>query len=170
MGTRLTAKDLQDRLGLVPLPGEGGLYAEVHRSAERIGRAGLPKRFPGDRALCTVIYYMLPGDAKSLLHRIKGEELWHFLMGDPFTLVEIAPDGAVTKTAIGSDLRAGQKLIHAVKPGVWFGCLPREGSDYALASCTVAPGFEFEDFEMGRRDELLRLFPHARDEILLLTA
>ena len=109
MGTRLTAKDLQDRLGLVPLPGEGGLYAEVHRSAERIGRAGLPKRFPGDRALCTVIYYMLPGDAKSLLHRIKGEELWHFLMGDPFTLVEIAPDGAALSVTV--DLIGPMRLV-----------------------------------------------------------
>ena len=78
--------------------------------------------------------------------------------------------GAVTKTVMGNDLAAGHKMIHAVKPGVWFGCFPHEGSDYSLTSCTVAPGFEFEDFEMGRRDELLRLFPHARDEILLLTA
>lgn len=169
MTVRLKMEELKCLLNLAPLPEEGGFYAEVYRSAEKIGRAGLPARFPGDRCFCTDIYYLLPGDQKSLLHRIKGEELWHFLMGDPFTLVEIAPDGAVTKTVMGGDLASGQKMIHAVKPGAWFGCLPHEGSDYSLVSCTVAPGFELEDFEIGRRDDLLRLFPHAREEIFKLT-
>lgn len=162
-------QELIRSLGLVPLPHEGGFYAEVYRSGERIAEAGLPARFSGDRALCTDIYYMLPGDGRSLLHRIKGEEIWHFLMGDPFTLVEIWQDGSVKKTVIGSDLRSGQKLIYAVKPGAWFGCYPHDGNEYSLVSCTVVPGFEFKDFEIARRDELLRLFPHAKEEVLRLT-
>jgi len=169
MGARPSIDELKKLLRLAPLPEEGGLYFEAHRSVESVGRAGLPKRFNGERRLCTDIYYLLPGDGRSLLHRIKGEELWHFLMGDSFTLVEIAPDGAVTRTAMGQDLRAGEKLIHAVRPGTWFGCYSSEGSEYSLVSCTVAPGFEFEDFELGRREELLKAFPHAEKEILKLT-
>jgi len=156
-------------LDLVPHPGEGGFYREVHRSEEKVSREGLPSRFSGDRRLCTDIYYMLMGDGISPLHKIKGEEIWHFLAGGPFTLLEIATDGAVKKTAMGQDIRAGQKLVHAVEPGVWFGCYPHEGNEYSLVSCTVAPGFEFEDFELGKRGELLRLFPHVKEEIVRLT-
>ena len=169
MNGRPSIDELKELLRLAPLPEEGGLYSEVHRSAESVGRAGLPERFTGDRRLCTDIYYLLPGNGKSLLHRIKGEELWHFLMGDPFTLVEIAAGGAVKKTVMGQNLRAGEKLIHAVRAGAWFGCYPGEGGEYSLVSCTVAPGFEFEDFELGNRDELLKAFPHAEIEILKLT-
>lgn len=155
-------------LNLAPHP-EGGFYRETYRAAEAIPNAGLPARFHGDRSQSTAIYYLLRAGDRSKLHRIKSDEVWHFYDGDPLVIVAISPAGELTETKLGRDFAAGEVPQHVVPAGHWFGAIPAEGSAYALAGCTVAPGFDFADFELARRDVLLSDFPQHRDWIMRLT-
>lgn len=164
----MTVDGLVSRLGLAPHP-EGGFYRETYRASDVLPRAGLPARFGGPRSASTAILYLLPEGAKSRLHRIASDELWHYHLGGPLEIVELAPDGRAETTVLGADLAAGHALQKAVAAGRWFGARPRRGAGWCLAGCTVAPGFDFADFELGVRSELLSLFPRARAEILDLT-
>lgn len=161
------AKRLVAAFGLTPHP-EGGAFRESYRSAEATPQAGLPPRFPGPRALSTAIYFLLPEGSRSRLHRIKSDEVWHFYLGGPLRLVEISPAGAVTAVVLGRDYASGQKLQHAVPAGAWFGSLPEPGGGFSFVGCTVAPGFDFADFELGEKAALLAAFPGAREAIDLL--
>lgn len=136
---------------------EGGCYQETYRAAGKI--AGL------DRNFSTAIYYLLPRGARSRLHRLKWDELFHFYLGDPLILVKIFPDGKVEKLRLGHDVLSGCALQHVIPAGTWFGAYPDDGSEYCLIGCTVAPGFDFADFEVGEREALLELFPQARPVI-----
>jgi len=105
--------------------------------------------------------FLLPKGCVSRLHRIKSDELWHFYSGGPLIVVEFdAKSGRTRSTRLGPG-----RVQHVVKAGVWFGARLGPGADYALVGCTVAPGFDFRDFEMGRKDELLRRFPKSRKAI-----
>lgn len=146
---------------------EGGYYAEVYRSEESISKDGLPDRFEGPRSMGTSIYFLLHGDTFSAFHRIKSDEGWHFYTGNhPVHLYVIAPDGTLTEHILGSDFEARQKFQAVVPAGHWFAA--RAGyaqEDYALVGCTVSPGFDFQDFEMAEREELLKQFP--QHEVLI---
>jgi predicted cupin superfamily sugar epimerase len=162
------ARDWIDRLGLVRHP-EGGWYRETYRSTETIARTALPARFDGDRVFATAIYYLLEGDDISALHRIRQDEGWHFYDGSPLTLHLIAPDGSYSTCRLGRDLAAGQQP-QALAPAGWFFAATVDDPDsFSLAGCTVAPGFDFADFEMPSRDELSRLYPQHRNLIERLT-
>ncbi len=151
-----SAKRLIRLLRLKPHP-EGGFFRETYRAAGRIpGR-----KFPGGRSYSTAILFLLPKGRVSRLHRIKSDELWHFYSGGPLIVVELDPaSGRAHRTALG-----GRRFQYVVKAGTWFGACLGPGADYALVGCTVAPGFEFMDFEMGRREGLLRRFPKSRGMI-----
>jgi predicted cupin superfamily sugar epimerase len=151
--------------GLAQHP-EGGYFKETYRASARLPGGTLPG-FPGERRVCTAIFFLLPRGTRSLLHRLKSDEIWHFHLGGPLRLVSIDPAGRVESVALGADADAGQKLQHVVPAGHWFGA--RAEADDALVGCTVSPGFDFADFEIGRRDALLALFPGAREAIELLT-
>jgi predicted cupin superfamily sugar epimerase len=154
--------------GLKPHP-EGGYFKESYRSPELFRKSALPSRFSGDRSFSTAIYYLLPEGSSSRLHRISADEVWHFYLGGPLALIEIHSDGKVQKTILGQDVNQGQRVQLVVQAGIWFGAYPEMGSSYSLVGCTVAPGFDFSDFEMGDRSRLLTQFPHAQAEIELLT-
>lgn len=162
------AKRLIAAFGLSPHP-EGGAFRESYRSAEATPQAGLPPRFTGPRALSTAIYFLLPEGSRSRLHRIKSDEVWHFYLGGPLLLIEISPEGAVREVVLGRDYAAGQKLQHVVAAGAWFGSIPQPGAGFSFVGCTVAPGFDFADFELGESDVLHKAFPQARAAIELLT-
>lgn len=155
-------------LDLRPHP-EGGFYRETYRASELIPNAGLPARFHGDRAQSTAIYYLLRAGDRSKLHRIRSDEVWHFYDGDPLVIIAIGPNGHLTETALGRDFAAGQVPQHVVPAGHWFGSTPANGGSYALVGCTVAPGFDFADFELAQRDGLLEEFPQHRSWITRLT-
>jgi predicted cupin superfamily sugar epimerase len=157
-----------DRLGLAPHP-EGGWFKETYRSAETLAAAGLPERFGGDRAFCTAIYFLLESGQFSAFHRIKSDELWFFHAGSAMAIHCLTADGQHRVIAIGPD--HGQNAgFHAVVPaGSWFGAQPLEPDSFSLVSCTVAPGFDFSDFEMAERAALLALFPQQREIIVQLT-
>ena len=153
---------------LEPHP-EGGFFRETYRSEECVAAAGLPGRFGAARSFSTAIYYLLPGGVKSHIHRIRSDELWHFYLGGPLELIQISPDGAVKETVMGHEIESGQQVQCIVPAGWWFGAIPKPGSDYSFVGCTVAPGFDFADFEMGDRARLINMFPAASVEIERLT-
>lgn len=165
----ITINNLISLYDLLPHP-EGGFFKETYRDVGLVSKTALPERFSGDRCFSTAIYFLIPEGKKSCLHRIKSDEVWHFYLGGPLTLVQIAPDGRIDKIILGQDVLHGQKLQHVVPAGYWFGAYPNQGSNYSFVGCTVAPGFDFADFEMGQRDDLLKLFPHAKEELFFLTA
>jgi predicted cupin superfamily sugar epimerase len=157
-----------DGLQLRPHP-EGGYYRQTYRCAEVVPAAALPPRFGGDRAFSTAIYFLLEGDDFSALHRIKSDEMWHFYDGSPLTVHTIDPHGEYAAITLGRDLAAGQ-VPQAVVPAGWlFGSALNDTRLYALVGCTVAPGFDFADFEMPGREKLLRLYPRHRQVIERLT-
>jgi len=160
-------KRLIDELGLLPHP-EGGWYKEVYRASEEIGAAGLPERFGGARSFSTSIYFLLAGDNFSAFHRIKSDELWHIYAGDGLTIHVIAPNGDYEGINLGNRLEAGETFQAVVPAGSWFASEPNDGG-YALVGCTVAPGFDFADFELAERDSLQQQFPEHRELIERLT-
>jgi len=150
----LFAVDYVRALNMLPHP-EGGYYVESYRSEDRF----TPLGFVGDRAICTSIYFLLEKGQISALHRIKSDEIWHFYDGDPLEVIEISPDGNQSSTILGRNIPAGEKLFYVVKAGNWFGSRPLTGSEFSLVGCTVAPGFDFQDFEMPDRKWFLEKFP-----------
>ena len=160
-----TADEIIAKLSLIPHP-EGGFYVEMFRSRDRVT---LPDG--RERSACTAIYYLLPTGSFSALHRVSADEVWHHYGGSPLELVTISPDGKSGSLKLGSDLAAGQLPQAVVPSGVWQGALPvkDEHFQYSLVGCTVAPGFEFEDFEMPNRTSLLRLFPEHAELITRFT-
>jgi len=154
--------------GMKPHP-EGGFYAETYRSDGIIPKGALPPGFAGDRAFCTAILYLLPGGGRSRLHRIASDELWHFHLGGTLTVVELGSGGRATETRLGADLKNGERLQHRVPGGTWFGAYVGDGVPFALVGCTVAPGFDFADFELGERAALLKDHPDERKWVEFLT-
>jgi predicted cupin superfamily sugar epimerase len=148
---------------------EGGYFKESYRSSETISREALPSRYLGDRSFSTAIYFLLPSGTVSRLHRIASDEIWHFYLGAPLELLQVSPDGKMEKVILGLDVAAGQKLQHVVPAGYWFGARPADGSAYSFVGCTVAPGFDFADFELADAEDLSRRLPVLRKEILLFS-
>lgn len=149
----MTAEELAARLRLAPHP-EGGFYRETYRAAD---------------GSSTAILYLLTAGAKSRLHRIASDELWHYHLGGALEIVELTPEGVAETAVLGPELEKGQVLQKAVPAGRWFGARPAPGTEWGLAGCTVAPAFDFGKFELGRRDALLKEFPAAKNAVLSLT-
>ena len=160
----MNVTELIERLQLTPHP-EGGYFRETYRASESIGASALPRRFSGERSISTAIYFLLEAGQCSHLHRIRSDEVWHFYAGDPLDVVEIDGAGGLRTTRLG----AGRVYQHVVPAGVWFGAAPAEGGRFALVGCTVAPGFDFADFELAERAALLREYPRHQDWIRRLT-
>lgn len=164
----LTSEEIIGLYGLLRHP-EGGWFRESHRSTGVIPRSVLPAAFAGQRCYSTAVFFLLQKGERSLLHRLASEEVWHFYLGGPLRLVQLDSEGGAETFLLGQDVAAGQKLQHVVPAGTWFGAFPEPGSDYAFVGATVAPGFDFADFELGRRDDLLKRFPRASKHIQDLT-
>ena len=145
---------LIDRLGLQRHP-EGGWYAETFRSPLRVHLAD-----GRERSAVTAIHFLLEAGEFSALHRVSSDEIWHFGEGNPLELVT---------TLLGNNLAAGMKTHHSVPAGWWQAARSRGSFGHSLAVCTVSPGFDFADFEMPGRTELLALLPGRRDLILEFT-
>ncbi len=155
-------------LGLVQHP-EGGWYRETYRSDEQISDNALPDRFDGPRSCCTAIYFLLEQGDWSALHRIKSDELWFFHGGAGLTIHLLTADGICSAIRLGADTAAGEVFQAMVPGGTWFGAEIAGVGEYSLVSCTVAPGFDFADFEMGDRITLLAQYPEHQALIARLT-
>lgn len=154
-----SAAELIASLGLTRHP-EGGWYRETYRAGGTIPGTLLTDRAAGERSFSTAIYFLLERGDISALHRIKSDELWHFHAGAPLVVHLITPEGVCSSLTLGSDPGAGETFQGVVPAGCWFGA--ETTGDYSMVGCTVAPGFDFADFEMGCRADLLSRFPvHA---------
>ena len=147
-----------ENLGLIEHP-EGGHFREIYRSHEEIGADVLPDRYKGARSFCTSIYYLLKDDEVSSLHRLKSDEVWHFYTGSQLAIHVIRDDGEYSTINLGNDLEKGEVFQAVVTSGCWFGATVNDPGAYSLLGCTVAPGFDYGDFELGDREELVRLYP-----------
>jgi len=165
----LTAEQIIKLLDLRPLPMEGGLYRETYRSREKIPSAALPDRYRADKSFCTAIYYLLAPGACSRLHRLPTDEIFHFHLGDAAEMLQLHPDGRSEIVPIGPDIAAGQRLQAVVPRGTGQGCLLKQGGRFALMSVTIAPGFDFADYEQADRKALIRQYPDRAEMIRKLT-
>jgi predicted cupin superfamily sugar epimerase len=166
----MTAEDVIRLLRLTPHPAEGGFFRETYRSDLEIPRASLPAAYRGPRSASTAIYYLLTPSTFSAMHRLTGDEVFHYYLGDPAEMLQLHPDGAARRVLLGTDLARGMAPQAVVPGGVWQGMRLAAGGAFALLGTTVAPGFSYDDFELAGRDTLLREFPEQRDMILALTA
>ncbi len=147
-----SSAELIAQLELVPHP-EGGHYRETYRASQRVDTPH------GLRAASTAILFLLEAGDCSHWHRIHSDEAWHFHGGDALLVHELSPGGAATTTRLGMDLSGGEQPQHVVPAGSWFAAEPAPGSPWSLVSCTVAPGFDFADFELASADQLM---PHSQ--------
>ncbi|QCP49550.1 cupin domain-containing protein [Trinickia violacea] len=164
---------LIERFGLIPHP-EGGHYRETHRDPARVARitgTNDEQRIvtsEASRSASTCIYYMLCDGAYSAWHRIRSDEIWHFYAGDPLDVHVLDDAGQLVTHRLGNALLRDDAVFQAVVPGgCWFAaeCPALEGeaeAGFALVGCTVAPGFEFSEFELADADALVAAHPsHA---------
>lgn len=158
-----------DRLRLTPHPEEGGWFLETHRADEFLAPEVLPGRYSGPRALGTAIYYLLTPTTYSHMHLLQSDEVFHFYAGGPCEMLQLHPDGAGETLVLGNDVLAGQHPQIVVPRGSWQGLRLLPGAEFALMGCTVAPGFEYADYEHGDRAELVRAWPDWAGEIARLT-
>lgn len=156
-------------LGLVPLPQEGGLYAETYRSARILPAGSAGPEQTGPRSCCTAIYYLVTPTRFSALHRVASTEIFHFYLGDPVRMLQLHPDGSASAHVIGTHIAAGQRPQVVAPRGVWQGTRLVPGGRFALLGCTVSPGFDFADYEHGEREALVRAYPAEAAEIAVLT-
>lgn len=148
---------------------EGGYYRETYRADLVLEKAALPRAFAGARPASTAIYYLLNEGSFSAFHRLQSDELWHFHVGGTLIVHVIEENGRYSEIQVGSDPEAGEALQAVVKAGSWFAARVKDGEPFALVGCTVAPGFDFEDFEIAKRDELVERYPEHRKVITRLT-
>lgn len=149
---------------------EGGSYCQTYRAGLVIPQSQLPATYHGDRHACTAIYFLLEKEQFSALHRIASDEVWHFYYGDTLVIYEIDITGKLTEHLLGNNPeRSGENFQCVIKAGSWFGAKVKEGGDYSLVGCTVAPGFDFADFELAKREELAKRYPQYASVINMLT-
>ncbi|HUO17012.1 MAG TPA: cupin domain-containing protein [Verrucomicrobiae bacterium] len=156
-----------EKLCLEPHP-EGGYFRQTYKSDFTIAHSALPG-FRGARAASTAIYFLLAGENFSAFHRLRSDEMWHFYAGSSLEVHVIDEAGDYFSILLGSDPEQKQVFQALVKAGCWFASEVQDHKSWALVGCTVAPGFEFEDFELARREELAQQFPHYRELVVKLT-
>jgi predicted cupin superfamily sugar epimerase len=164
-----TADELRQLLQLEPLTIEGGFFRETYRSDGHIPQSALPATYTGPRAFSTCIYYLLTPDTFSVIHRLPGEEIFHFYLGDPVEMLQLHPGGRGELITLGSDLRSGMRVQHIVPGNVWQGSRLKDGGRFALMGTTVAPGFDYDDYQAGDRDELSLQYPSFSEAIRRIT-
>ena len=166
----MTADEVKKLLGLQPHPVEGGWFVRTYEARELVAaEAFADGRYAGARRTGTAIYYLLEPDTFSEMHRLKSDEVFHFYMGEAVELLRLYPDGSGERVVLGSDLAAGQRPQLVVEKGVWQGSRLVAGGSWALLGCSVSPGFEFEDYDEGWQEELVRGWPEWAEMILGLT-
>jgi predicted cupin superfamily sugar epimerase len=164
----MTADQLIAVLNLKPLPHEGGYYRETYRSTDIMPAGALP-RYVHDKAVQTAIYYLLTPETFSALHRLPTDEIYHFYLGSPVRMLQLWPDGSSRTELLGNNLLAGESPQVVVPRGVWQGSCLIPGGGLALLGCTVAPAFDFADYEGGNRVTLSAQYPAHAEAIRQLT-
>lgn len=164
----LTAQELITRYQLQEHP-EGGHYKEVYRSTEIIPTVGLPDRFNGQRPFSTAIYFLMEDKQFSAFHRIKSDECWHFYTGIGLHIYVLYSEGRGELLKLGDDLKNGYSFQQLVPAGCWFAAKPVYDNGFSFVGCTVAPGFDFADFELAKKEKLVKEYPRYSEWINMLT-
>lgn len=165
---KMTAKQIITKFNLTEHP-EGGYYKENYRCNGIIKNEHLSSEFIGDRNYATSIYFLLTSDKFSAFHKINQDEIWHFYKGNSLKLHMISPNGDYSFAMIGNNLEQNEQPQFVVPAGYWFAAEVLEKDAYAFTGCTVAPGFDFKDFVLPKRDDLIALFPKHSEIITSLT-
>jgi uncharacterized protein len=153
-----------DHLNMKAHP-EGGFFTETYRSKEMVKQSELPERYIGDRNLSTCIYFLLKSGQVSKFHRLKTDEIWHFYSGCPMELNIIDENGNFSRIHLGSNINKGEISQFVVKMNCWIAAKPSAPNSYALVGCTMAPGFDYTDFEIADPDILINNYPLLKDII-----
>lgn len=161
MNEMIAPKKLIEKYNLAPHP-EGGYFKENYRSLEIIPKSVLPRRFNGDRSYSTAIYFLLEKENFSGFHKISSDECWHFYAGSTLLIYVIHLNGKLETIKLGADCMNGEHFQAVVPAECWFASEPAPGTAFSFVGCTVAPGFDFSDFEMAKRDELSKQFPQHK--------
>jgi len=148
---------------------EGGYYREVFRAGEIILADHLPKRYKSSRNFSTSIYFLLEGNQVSNFHRLKSDEQWHFYDGSGIVIYVIEEGGNLSKILLGRNIEKGESIQTVIKHNSWFGAELIDKTSFALIGCTVSPGFDFSDFELGKKAKLLDEYPDYEYTIIKLT-
>ena len=141
---------------------EGGFYSETYRSDQLTASQ--------DRNLVTCIYFLLTSENVSNFHRIKSDEMWFFHEGSSLTVHTLDPQNGHLQHAVGNEIQKGQTPQLVVPKNTIFGSSVTDENSYSFVSCVVAPGFDFNDFELFTRDALLEEYPKEFAIIERLTA
>lgn len=156
----LEARYWIEKLNLMQHP-EGGYFIETYKSEKIVN---LPE-YDVSRHACTAIYYLLIGDQFSSFHRIKSDEIWHFYAGNSLTLHIVETDGKLNEVRLGIDIDNGETFQAVVKSGSWFAASVNDHDSYSLVGCTVSPGFDYCDWEIGDMETLVRMYPQHKSII-----
>lgn len=148
---------------------EGGAFKEIYRSTLMVDQKHLPETFHGNRNISTAIYFLLQHGQFSAFHKIASDEMWHFYDGNTLCIYEITKQGTLIKHLLGKDLEKGESFTCVIKAGSWFGSRCEVENGFSLVGCTVAPGFDFEDFVLAKRELLCNKFPKYSSLISELT-
>lgn len=163
-----TIDKLVKQLDLLPHP-EGGFYKEVYRSEHTISQAALGDQFSGDRSYCTSIYFLITSENFSAFHKINQDEIWHYYSGSPLYVHVIDQNGKYTRHEVGLDIENEEVPQLVVPAGCWFASSVKNEDDFSFVGCTVAPGFDFDDFALADRKELTKEYPEHQAIIESLT-
>jgi predicted cupin superfamily sugar epimerase len=162
------AASIISQLELLPHP-EGGWFRETYRSEDVIPDDSLPDRYKSQHCFSTSIYFLLESHNFSAFHRISSDETWHFYLGSPVVIYIISQEGDLAQVTTGNNLSEGQCLQYTIPRNCWFAAKVVDKNSFTLVGCTVAPGFEFGDFELASRKQLSDLYPVHADLISGLT-
>jgi predicted cupin superfamily sugar epimerase len=160
----MTAADLVKKYEMLPHP-EGGWYKETYRSNEQINGKTLPERFSESRSFSTAIYFLMESGNFSGFHRIKSDECWHFYAGQTLLVYVINSAGNLDIIRLGNNIELGECFQYVVPANCWFASRPANESEFSFVGCTVAPGFDFADFELAIADNLSLAYPQHKSII-----
>ena len=163
-----TAKYWIEKLNLQQHP-EGGYFKEVYRTGEIIPKHSLHERYTGDRDHSTSIYFLITSSEFSAFHIIKSDETWHFYTGSSVAIHKIDETGKYSAVKLGSNPENDEVFQYTIPHGTWFAAAVDEADSFALVGCTVAPGFHYDDFELGEREKLIKSFPQHKEIIRRFT-
>ena len=169
--TDVIIKKIIKELKLEPLPIEGGYFRQTYICEEILKTEQLPIRYKQDHSFGTVIYYMLEKNRfpVSMLHKLKTDEIYHFYLGDPATILLLFPEKSSQHITIGSDILSGQQVQVLVPKDTWQAVILEPGSRFALMGTSMAPGYKDEDIKFALREELLLQYPSEREDIIKTT-
>jgi predicted cupin superfamily sugar epimerase len=136
---------------------EGGYYKEVFRSQQQVLRPDDNKT----KQACTSIYYLLEGKDFSGFHRLASDEIWYFHKGSPLIIHAINENGLHSAFELSDNISGNLSIV--ITAGIWFAAEIPSGDGFTLTSCAVAPGFDFSEFEMAKKEELIKIYPQHKD-------